>query len=140
MADTAIRLRASAAVIKDRKILLVPHYYANGSSRWYLPGGRVEHLEPLNRAAVREFREETGLDIERLCLLEVVESVKPDRASHSVTVVYTATIVGGSLRAEDTSSAAYGDKTPRWFGEHELPDVVDYLTPTVIKAFRLSVG
>jgi ADP-ribose pyrophosphatase YjhB (NUDIX family) len=50
-------------------VLLVRHKYGAGEGRWALPGGLVTHDERLDQAAVREVREETGLDTEPLDII-----------------------------------------------------------------------
>ncbi|MFN8411845.1 MAG: NUDIX domain-containing protein [Anaerolineales bacterium] len=56
------RSRACAAIIKNGKILLVHHRSAH-ESYWTLPGGGVEGNETYEQAALREVKEETGLDV-----------------------------------------------------------------------------
>jgi len=62
---------AARALIRDRagRVLLVKASYRDG---WDLPGGMVEAGEPPDRAAVREVREELGLDlgVRRLVVLD----------------------------------------------------------------------
>ena len=136
-----IGVRACVAVIEKGKVLLVPHYYPDNPAGWYLPGGNVEWLEPLVTAAKREFAEETGLELGPLTLLDVGESLHTDKhrreTRYSVTVIYSAQISGGNLRAETTPSAVYGDKTPHFFGPDELPEVAPYLRPAIARAFGL---
>ncbi len=56
------RPRACAAVLHDDKILMVHHQ--NGShTYWTLPGGGVDEGETLEQAAIREVKEESGLDV-----------------------------------------------------------------------------
>jgi 8-oxo-dGTP diphosphatase len=57
------KLLGSAAVILDEqgRILLVKHSY--GRLNWELPGGRAEEGESIAATAVREVREETGLEV-----------------------------------------------------------------------------
>lgn len=62
-----IRLRASLAVIRSGRILLVPHYHTDaGDVHWTIPEGKIEYGESLFSAAVREFREDTGLLTEKV--------------------------------------------------------------------------
>lgn len=57
-----MRKRACAALIQDNKILMVKHQHG-GKIYWTLPGGGLEPNESYKDAAVREFFEETGLEV-----------------------------------------------------------------------------
>lgn len=48
---------------EEKKILLVHHKKLN---KWVQPGGHIEEHEDPEQAAIREVKEETGLDIELL--------------------------------------------------------------------------
>ena len=61
---TETRIRTGISVTNElNQILLVPHY-VNHKIYWYLPGGGIEFLEQIEDAAVREFKEETGFEVE----------------------------------------------------------------------------
>lgn len=57
------RERACGALIKEDKILMV---YIEQATRkfWTLPGGGIEEGETPEQACIREFKEETGLNVE----------------------------------------------------------------------------
>ncbi|MFD7158880.1 NUDIX hydrolase [Kribbella sp. NPDC059898] len=60
---------AAAVVIESGRVLLVRRRVAEGSLWWQFPAGKVEEGEPPATAAVRETREETGLQVEYVALL-----------------------------------------------------------------------
>ncbi|MBG0775572.1 MAG: NUDIX hydrolase [Desulfovibrionaceae bacterium] len=84
---------------------------------WALPGGFVDYGETLERAAVREAREETGLDVELVALLGVYSDPARDARLHTVSTVFTA-------RAADLSTLAGGDDAAeaRFFAVGRRPE------------------
>ena len=71
---------------------------------WQVPGGGLEQGEDPAAAVVREFAEETGLEVEVTGLRAVVADVvdRPDLgvAMHTDRVIYDVRVVGGALRDE----------------------------------------
>ena len=55
-------MRVCAAIVRDGAILMVRHEHDDGRAYWTLPGGLVEQGESLEAAALREVREEVGLE------------------------------------------------------------------------------
>jgi len=72
---------------------------------WSLPGGALEIGESLADGVRREVREETGLDIRPLGVLEIFERIMRDASGvpeyHYVLIDYVCRIVGGELCAGD---------------------------------------
>ena len=92
------------ALIQDGdRYLLIKRAAEPDAGLWSIPGGLVEVGEKAEEAAVREAREETGLDVEVVKLLGVVDKIVRDEDSqikfHFVIVDYLVKPKGGSLRA-----------------------------------------
>jgi 8-oxo-dGTP diphosphatase len=56
-------------LLEDDRILLARRASSEFRGRWYIPAGFVEADETVEAAAVREAKEETGLDVEIVSLL-----------------------------------------------------------------------
>ena len=78
-------------------IVLVRRAIEPGYGKWVFPGGYVDRGEPLTSAAIREAREECGLDVRLDSLVNIYSY--PGRAP--VIVVYAATRIGGTLCVDE---------------------------------------
>lgn len=86
----------------DGRIVLVRRAIEPGYGKWVFPGGYVDRGEPLTKAAIREAREECGLDVRLDALVNIYSY--PGRAP--VIVVYAATVIGGTLAVDEESLEA----------------------------------
>lgn len=102
---------AVAAMIFDEqgRVLLFKHTYRK--FEWGLPAGSLEHREQPERAVLREFFEETGMQIEVQRLL-LAESSKDD---HHISLIYLCRIISGGFRESDEISEI------RYFELNDLP-------------------
>lgn len=66
---------------------------------WSLPGGKREHGEMLIDAAVREVKEETGLDVEIGPVIHIREKVIGEE--HATFITFRGEILGGALGTTD---------------------------------------
>ena len=61
-----------AVIIKEGTIALIKRGNEPSKGKWTIPGGLVELTESPEQAVVREAKEETGLDVDTLTLIDVV--------------------------------------------------------------------
>jgi ADP-ribose pyrophosphatase YjhB (NUDIX family) len=124
-----------ALIIDKDRILLVERGREPLKGYWSIPGGAVETGERLEDALRREVREETGLEVEVVHLVEVFERImkKEDGGVeyHYILIDYICRPAGGVLQASDDASRA------EWFTELEVSALkITPGTPRVIaKAF-----
>ena len=126
-AAPATRVSAYAVCVEDDRILLAriaPGYTDGFDGWWTLPGGGIEHGEDPRHAAIRELREETGLDGEIVELLDVDSwrRVLVDRDGvpynyHGIRVLYRCRVTGGEL----TNEVGGSTDECRWFTSADLP-------------------
>ena len=73
----------------------------NEPQLWAIPGGFCDYGESLEQAAVREAREETGLEVELIEQFHTYSDPHRDPRQHTITTVYIARAIGGTLHAQD---------------------------------------
>ncbi|MEB3826356.1 NUDIX hydrolase [Phormidium sp. CCY1219] len=71
---------------------------------WALPGGFVDYGESVETAAVREAKEETGLDVELLEQFHVYSDPNRDPRKHTLSVVFVARAMGTPQASDDAKN------------------------------------
>lgn len=92
-----------------RELVLIQRANEPFEGSWALPGGFVEVGESVEKAAVREVEEETGLKVRLVSLVGVYSQPGRDPRGHNVSVAYLAQRVehdSGSLEAGTDASGA----------------------------------
>jgi len=88
----------------DRPIVLIERL--NPPYGWALPGGFIDYGESAEVAAVREAKEETGLEVRLLEQFHVYSSPDRDPRKHTLSIVFLATARGAPQANDDAKDAA----------------------------------
>ena len=95
----------------DARLVLVRRAIEPGYGLWVFPGGYVDRGEEITVAAVREAREEAGLDVE----IERLVNIYSYAQRSLIVIVYAARVVGGELCTDEECLEA------RLFSPDEIP-------------------
>jgi ADP-ribose pyrophosphatase YjhB (NUDIX family) len=92
-------LLSRLVILVDGYLLLTKTYKKDGSIFYFLPGGHLEHNEPIQYAAKRELKEECGLDpsqIENISLVGVYEHSWDNKGEpyHEINFIQTCKVNG----------------------------------------------
>ncbi len=108
--DIIIEVTGGGIVLIQRK---------NPPHGWALPGGFVDYGESLERAALREAREETSLDVKLVEQFHTYSDPRRDPRHHTVSTVFIAAAQGTPRGADDA-------KVAQVFRQNELPRPVAF--------------
>lgn len=119
-------------VISDGRTLLIRRSGPPLQGEWSIPGGTLETGETLREGVRRELREETGVDVRVLEMIEVFERIFPDAQGrpqyHFVILDFLCEFEGGVTKAaSDVTDVA-------WAAEDALEGF--HLTPTALRVIR----
>jgi ADP-ribose pyrophosphatase YjhB (NUDIX family) len=123
-----------AVVVHDGRVLLVQRGREPLKGRWSIPGGLIEVGEMLHEAVIREVREETGLEVEPVELVELIDRIhrEGDRVRyHYVIADYLCRVTGGTLSAADDADAVRWAERAEWNSHSAL--MLEPITVRVIE-------
>ena len=92
--------------LRGDSVLLIRRGTPPRLGEWSLPGGRIEPGERAVDAALRELRQETGVEAEITGLIDVVDGLFPEAGRHYVLIDYAARWVSGEPVAGDDALEA----------------------------------
>ncbi|MDO9078094.1 MAG: NUDIX hydrolase [Brevundimonas sp.] len=106
--------------LRGDSVLLIRRGTPPRQGEWSLPGGRIEPGERAMDAALRELREETGVEAEITGLIDVVDGVFPEAGRHYVLIDYSARWLSGEPVAGDDAAEA------RFVALDEVETLIDW--------------
>ncbi len=123
-----------AVVVKDNRVLLVRRGTEPLRGHWSLPGGVLELGESLIDGLTREVREETGLIVEPVELVELLDRIHREGERvrfHYVIADYLCKVAGGELCAASDADAVRWVERAEWNSHSALR--LDPITVRVIE-------
>ena len=121
-------------VVEEGRVLLVRRGSEPLKGHWTLPGGLLELGESITEGVAREVREETGLTVEPMELVELIDRVHREGGRvryHYVIADYLCRVTGGALRAASDADAARWVERAEWNSRSAL--ALDPMTIRVIE-------
>lgn len=116
-----------AVVVEAGRVLLIRRGSEPLLGHWSLPGGLLEVGEGLQAGAVREVREETGLVVEAVELIELLDRIHREGEGaaervryHYVIADYLCRVTGGELKAGSDADAARWVERSEWASHSAL--------------------
>jgi len=127
--------KVAVAVLAERngQVVLVRRGVNPGLGKWSLPAGYVEAGEDPQQAAIRELKEETGLAVSGLRLLDVLARRGPEEGA-DILILYRGTALEGTPSPGDDAQAA------GLFGPEDLPELAFSSTLRILSLWKEPSG
>lgn len=90
-----MKVIVGCVVEKDNKILMVQEGLDFCYGQWNYPAGHVDEFENITEAAIREVKEETGLDVKLKGVLPISETELKDETH--IIIRFVAEVIGGKI-------------------------------------------
>jgi 8-oxo-dGTP diphosphatase len=112
------RVGVGVLVTKGDRVLLIRRSGVHGGGTWSTPGGHLEYGESPEACAIREMREETGVEVANVRALGYTNDVFEESGLHYVTLW----MAGEYLAGEATVAAPYEASEVGWYPWDALPE------------------
>ena len=141
MTQPAVGLGAVVAIVENDKVLLTQR---EDFEVWCLPGGHVDPGESVAQTAIREAKEETGLQVELQRLVGIYSRLE-NGGSDVHLVVFAAKSVGGMLQPQVEEVLALNyfavndlPKDMFWWHRQPIVDAVNGAVGSVVRSFQIN--
>lgn len=101
--------------VKDGKTLVARRALEPYKGAYDTVGGFLKSGEDPKEGAIREFKEETGLDVKIIDFLDIYPDQYGKDGDHTINIVYVGEVVGGIEQAQDDVAAL------EWIEIEKLP-------------------
>jgi 8-oxo-dGTP diphosphatase len=118
-------------VDENARVLLTLRNCPPEAGCWSIVGGKVDFLETLEQCAVRESREEVGLEIRLVRLLCVTDHHLPHEGQHWVSPAYLGQVLAGEVR----NCEPHKTREVSWFPLGALPRNLTITARNAIQAY-----
>jgi 8-oxo-dGTP diphosphatase len=129
MEHRAPRVGVGVIVLREGLVLLGQRIGVHGAGTWALPGGHLEFGESVEHCAIREVREETGLELQAVSPGPYTSDVFAAEGTHYVTLFVVAHSGSGAPRVLERMKCARW----QWFRWSELPAPLFQLLVTLLR-------
>jgi 8-oxo-dGTP diphosphatase len=132
MQTTYPQVGVGALIVDDaNRVLLMLRNKAPEANHWSIAGGRVEFMEPLERAIVREVKEELGVDVVVEELLCVTNHILADECVHWVAPAFLVRVIEGKITNREPSTT----QQIQFFPLDALPSNLSLTARNAIRAY-----
>ena len=118
-------------IVKDGKVLLGKRKGSHGTGEYAWPGGHMEYMESFEGCAKREVKEETGMEIENILFLRLL-NLKDYAPKHYVDVGLIADWKSGEPQVMESDKVERWD----WYEMDKLPEPLFSTIPTYFEAYK----
>lgn len=117
---------------ENNRILLGLRKKSPESGCWSLPGGKVDFMETIENAVIREIREELGVDIEIERLLCVTNHIIQSEMVHYVAPTFIARIINGKVQNKEPHAI----ENVEWFPIDNIPENITITTSYALEQLK----